>query len=101
MHAMAGLLKFVSARGGAAGQRGGVAGALGLLRHRGPDDERIVANDDVVFGAEDLTVTEPVRKATQPVEYPPTGVTAGRYLIVLDGAVYNAQELRAELEEDR
>ncbi|MFI5908847.1 asparagine synthase (glutamine-hydrolyzing) [Dactylosporangium sp. NPDC051541] len=96
---MAGLLTFVSARGGAAAQRDAVADALGLMRHRGPDDERIVANDDVVFGAEHLTVSD--LRTTQPVTYPPTGVTAGRYLIVLDGAVHNAAELRAELEEDR
>nr|BFE62340.1 asparagine synthase (glutamine-hydrolyzing) [Dactylosporangium thailandense] len=96
---MAGLLTFVSARGGAAGQRDAVADALGLLRHRGPDDEGIVANDDVVFGAEQLTVSE--HRSAQPATYPPMGVTAGRYLIVLDGALYNAGELRAELVEDR
>ncbi|GAA3269728.1 asparagine synthase (glutamine-hydrolyzing) [Dactylosporangium vinaceum] len=96
---MAGLLTFVSARGGAAAQRDAVADALGLLRHRGPDDERIVADDDVIFGAEHLTVAE--TRTTQPVTYPPAGVTAGRYMIVLDGAILNAAELRAELEEDR
>ncbi|WP_426510989.1 asparagine synthase (glutamine-hydrolyzing) [Dactylosporangium sp. McL0621] len=97
---MAGLLTFVSARGGAAAQRDAIADALGLMRHRGPDDERIVGNDDVIFGAEDLQLTDKPDK-TQPIEYPPTGVTAGRYLIVLDGAVYNAAQLRAELEEER
>ncbi|WP_433614609.1 asparagine synthase (glutamine-hydrolyzing) [Dactylosporangium sp. CA-139114] len=96
---MAGLLTFVSARGGAAGQRDAVADALGLLRHRGPDDEGIVADDDVVFGAEQLTVSE--HRSAQPARYPPLGVTAGRYLIVLDGALYNAAQLRAELVEER
>ncbi|MEV8512538.1 asparagine synthase (glutamine-hydrolyzing) [Dactylosporangium sp. NPDC051484] len=97
---MAGLLSFVSARGGAAAHRDAIADALGLLRHRGPDEERVVANDDVVFGAQRLTVTDPPG-GRQPLSYPPTGVTAGRYLIVLDGAVYNAAELRAELVEER
>jgi asparagine synthase (glutamine-hydrolysing) len=100
MLAMAGLLTFVSTRGGAAAQRDAVADALGRLRHRGPDEERIVATDDVVFGVERLAVTD-APGGRQPVPYPPTGVTAGRYLIALDGAVYNAEELRAELIEER
>ncbi|MEV6925721.1 asparagine synthase (glutamine-hydrolyzing) [Dactylosporangium sp. NPDC051485] len=97
---MAGLLTFVSARGGAAARRDAIADALGLMRHRGPDEERVVATDDVVFGAERLAVND-AAGGRQPVSYPSSGITAGRYLVVLDGAVVNAEELRAELAEER
>ncbi|GGM13262.1 asparagine synthase (glutamine-hydrolyzing) [Dactylosporangium sucinum] len=97
---MAGLLTFVSARGDAATHRDAVEDALGLLRHRGPDDRRVVATDEVVFAVHRLAVTDSIGGA-QPLSYPPLGVTAGRYLIAFDGAVHNAAELRAELIEQR
>jgi asparagine synthase (glutamine-hydrolysing) len=97
---MAGLLTFVSARGRAAGHRDAVVDALELLRHRGPDDTNVVVTDDVVFGADRLAVRD-LTGGRQPVSFPPMGVTRGRYLIVFDGAVYNADALRAELVEDR
>ncbi|WP_238015795.1 asparagine synthase (glutamine-hydrolyzing) [Dactylosporangium sp. AC04546] len=97
---MAGLLTFVSARGNAAAHRDAVEDALGLLRHRGPDDRRVVATDEVVFAVHRLVVTGGAG-GVQPLSYPPLGVSAGRYLIAFDGAVYNAAELRAELIEQR
>ncbi|GAA0723543.1 asparagine synthase (glutamine-hydrolyzing) [Dactylosporangium roseum] len=97
---MAGLLTFVSARGNASAHRDQIADALELMRHRGPDEHRVVATDDVVFAANRLIVTD-FTGGRQPVTYPPGGVTAGRYVIVLDGAVYNAGELREELIEER
>jgi asparagine synthase (glutamine-hydrolysing) len=97
---MAGLLTFVSARGRAAAHRDAITDALELLRHRGPDDTNVVVTDDVVFGADRLAVKD-VTGGRQPVSFPPMGVTRGRYLIVFDGAIYNADALRAELIEDR
>ncbi|MEV4512003.1 asparagine synthase (glutamine-hydrolyzing) [Dactylosporangium sp. NPDC049525] len=97
---MAGLLTFVSARGRAAGHRDAIVDALELLRHRGPDDANVVVTDDVVFGADRLAVKD-LTGGRQPVSFPSMGVTRGRYLIVFDGAVYNADALRAELVEDR
>src|SRR3569833_1646652 len=97
---MAGLVTFVSAWGDAATQREAISAALDRVAHRGPDDTSVAATADVVFGAGRLAVTD-VAHGRQPVEYPPNGVTRGRYLIVLDGSVYNAAELRAELVEDR
>src|SRR3569833_2627021 len=97
---MAGLVTFVSAWGDAATQREAISAALDRVAHRGPDDTSVAATADVVFGAGRLAVTD-VAHGRQPVEYPPSGVTRGRYLIVLDGSVYNAAELRAELVEDR
>jgi asparagine synthase (glutamine-hydrolysing) len=100
MATMAGLLTFVSARGNAAAHRDAVADALERIQHRGPDDSSLVATADVVFGAHRLAVTDLVR-GRQPLSYPPDGVTAGRYLIVFDGAIYNAAELRAEMINER
>jgi asparagine synthase (glutamine-hydrolysing) len=87
MTTMAGLLTFVSARGDAATRRDAVVDALFSLAHRGSSTE-VLATADVIFGG-------------GPTRYPPDGVTAGRYVIAFDGAVYNAAELRAQLIEER
>ncbi len=100
MATMAGLLTYVSARGDAAAHREAIAGALERVAHRGPDDTSLVTTADVAFGAHRLAVTD-IDRGRQPLSYPPDGVTSGRYLIVLDGTVYNAEELRAELVEER
>src|SRR5258706_15180123 len=97
MAIMAGLLTFVSARGDAAAHRDAIADALELLQHRGPDDTSLVATNDVVFGAHRLAVTD-IEHGRQPFSFPPE---SGRYLIVLDGSIYNAGELRPELSEER
>src|SRR5262245_20920094 len=93
MASMAGLLTFVSARGDAVAHQDAVAEALERLQHRGPDDRDVVATRDVVFGAHRLAVTD-VELGRQPFAFPPE---SGRYLIVLDGSIYNAEELREEL----
>ena len=85
---MAGLLTFVSARGDASAHREAVADALQRIHHRGSGAEpEIIVKSSVVFGA----------VGQQPLSYP----VDGRYLIVFDGAIYNAAELRAELIEER
>jgi len=84
---MAGLLTFVSARSDAARREEAIRAALDKLRHRhyhGGGAVEVSANRDVVFAGE-------------PLSYPETG----RYLIVFDGAIANADALRAELAEER
>jgi asparagine synthase (glutamine-hydrolysing) len=96
---MCGLLTFVSARGDAAAHRDAVSDALESIRHRGPDDSHVVVvGGDVVAGANRLAVND-VTHGRQPLAYPPDGPHVGRYLVVFDGALYNAAELRAELRE--
>lgn len=99
MAPMAGLLTFVSARGGAAAYRDAIADALELLQHRGPDATSVVATDDVVFGVSRLVVSGGL-PGEQPLAYPPDGPIRGRYLIAFDGAIYNAAQLRTELVEE-
>ncbi len=80
---MAGLLTFVSARGDAVVREEAITAAFDKLRHRG-SDLAVTATRDVVFAGE-------------PMSYPETG----RYLIVFDGAIANADALREELAEER
>src|SRR2546429_111268 len=50
MHAMCGILTFISSRGDAAGYRQAVSDALESLHHRGPDDTGVeVFGRDVIF----------------------------------------------------
>lgn len=88
MTTMAGLLTFVSARGDATARRDAVVDALFSLAHRGSSTSDVFASSEIVFGG-------------TPLKYPPDGVTAGRYVIAFDGAIYNAAELRTQLEEER
>jgi asparagine synthase (glutamine-hydrolysing) len=83
MALMAGLLTFVSARSGAVGREEAIAAALDKLRHRG-GELTVTATRDVVFAGE-------------PLSFPETG----RYVIVFDGAIANAEALREELRDER
>jgi asparagine synthase (glutamine-hydrolysing) len=59
------------------------------LRHRGPDDHRILARPDAAMGAERLRITDPRPEAAQPFED-----SAGAVWLACNGAVYNARSLR-------
>jgi len=80
---MAGLLTFVSARSDAARREEAITAALDKLWHRG-SDLAVTTTRDAVFAGE-------------PLSFPETG----RYLIVFDGAIANADELREELIDER
>ncbi len=80
---MAGLLTFVSARSDAAMREEAITSAAEKLRHRGAAVE-VTGTRDVVFAGESLTFPE-----------------TGRYLIVFEGAIVNADVLRDELVEER
>ncbi|MBU2677983.1 MAG: asparagine synthase (glutamine-hydrolyzing) [Gammaproteobacteria bacterium] len=62
------------------------------LTHRGPDDRGIHVNDAIALGCTLL-------RTRGPSESPqPTLSEDGNFLAILDGAIYNGDELRAELE---
>jgi len=60
-----------------------------LLQHRGPDANGTQISSHAVFGAQRLRIIDPSPAADQPLTDP-----SERYWIVLNGAVYNAPELR-------
>lgn len=64
----------------------------GALVHRGPDDEGIFSKEEVALGCRLLRTGGP-QEANQPVSN-----AAGDIQAVMDGAIYNADILRAELE---
>jgi len=69
-----------------------VPAMLGLLKHRGPDDSGIHAEDDVGLGMTRLSIID-LATGQQPMSDP-----TGRYWIVFNGEIYNFRQLRSELE---
>jgi asparagine synthase (glutamine-hydrolysing) len=62
------------------------------LRHRGPDSSGIVAGDGFALAAQRLAITD-IQHGDQPIANEDSSV-----VVVLNGAVYNHEELRGELE---
>jgi asparagine synthase (glutamine-hydrolysing) len=87
----------VSARADAA-----VAGALHLMRHRGPDEPGTWTDPGTegsqgcaVFGFNRLSIID-IAHSHQPLRWGPPE-TPGRYVLVFNGEIYNYLELRDEL----
>ncbi|MEV6932646.1 asparagine synthase (glutamine-hydrolyzing) [Dactylosporangium sp. NPDC051485] len=91
---MCGLLVFLSADGTA--DRPALAAALERLRHRGPDETSMVAEDGVVFGFARLAIVDRAH-SHQPGHYPVEGPQQGRWTVVFNGELYNYRQLRADL----
>lgn len=72
-----------------------LAGMTDVLRHRGPDDEGLWSSADrrVALGHRRLAVID-----LSPGGHQPMTDATGRLQIVLNGEIYNFQELRAQLE---
>ena len=69
--------------------------ALACLAHRGPDDEGLYHEGRCVLGHRRLSVID-----TSSAGHQPFVDDGGRYAMVLNGEIFNFQQLRARLEED-
>jgi asparagine synthase (glutamine-hydrolysing) len=95
MHDMCGLLAFFSRHGGAGIHADAIASALESMHHRGPDETGTeVVDDQVVLAHKRLSIID-VTSSHEPLPY-----LGGRYLLTLNGEIYNYVELRDELARD-
>src|SRR5437016_1995800 len=67
--------------------------ALERMRRRGPDDEGTWHGEGVVLGHRRLAILDLDRRAVQPMQS-----ICGRYVIVVNGEIYNFRTLRHDLE---
>lgn len=88
---MCGLLGFVSDTGFAVACKDDIAGALDLMRHRGPDESGTWNDDDAVLGFRRLSIID-LERSHQPLPY-----DNGRYWLLFNGEIYNYVELRERL----
>lgn len=89
---MCGIAGFVSLRTTAEERRAAVARMCAAMVHRGPDDEGQATCDAATLGMRRLAIFDPAH-GHQPMVTPD-----GRYTLVFNGAIYNFQALRSELE---
>ncbi len=93
---MCGLTGFLHPGGGsAADMRARVSRMSDCVRHRGPDDEGTWADAEagIAFGFRRLSIIDLTPAGHQPMVSPD-----GRFVLMLNGEIYNFQELRRELE---
>ncbi|MBA3810075.1 MAG: asparagine synthase (glutamine-hydrolyzing) [Caulobacteraceae bacterium] len=89
---MCGIAGVIRPTGGRTDQ-GVMAAMLAALRHRGPDDEGMWNEDGAWLGHRRLSIIDLSASGRQPM------VSAcGRYVIVLNGEIYNHPALRLEVE---
>jgi len=67
--------------------------ALGMLKHRGPDNSQVWHKGKVILGHTRLSIIDLSESANQPLSD-----VSSRYWIVLNGEIYNYLEIRQELE---
>ena len=68
------------------------------IKHRGPDDEGVFADDSVTLGHVRLAIIDLSKAGKQPMVYEHNGRLI---TIVFNGEIYNFESIRKELEEKR
>jgi asparagine synthase (glutamine-hydrolysing) len=66
---------------------------LGAIAHRGPDDEGLWRDGPVCFGQRRLSIIDP-----SPAGHQPMVSESGRWVMTMNGEIYNFPELRRRLE---
>ncbi len=88
---MCGLIGFLSANAGADSVAASIDDSLHDMRHRGPDEGGVWADDDVVIGFRRLSIID-IDHSHQPLPW-----MDGRYHLIFNGEIYNYLELRERL----
>ena len=91
---MCGLIGFLSANGDTAVATADIEVSLNEMRHRGPDEAGVWADDDVVIGFRRLSIID-IDHSHQPLPY-----LQDRYHLIFNGEIYNYLELRERLARD-
>lgn len=91
---MCGILGMYGPNDGKPQYADAVQAALPQMHHRGPDDTRVWADDEVVLGFSRLSIID-IEGSAQPMPY-----DDGRYHIIFNGEIYNYLELRSQLTEE-
>ena len=91
---MCGIAGFWRMEGREPGLDGIIAGMADSLRHRGPDDQGLWqdAQTGVALAHRRLSILD-----LSPLGHQPMASSSGRYQLVYNGEIYNAEDLRAEL----
>ena len=87
---MCGITGFAATAGAAPSD---LQSAVDRLRHRGPDDRGVWADDTAQLGFARLAIIDLSANGFQPMHSPD-----GRYVIVFNGEIYNFPALREDLE---
>ncbi len=66
---------------------------LEAMRHRGPDDEGVFEEDGVCLGHRRLSIIDTSQAGHQPMRS-----ACGRYVITVNGEIYNFRQLKGEVE---
>ena len=93
-----GLLGLLTGDASAENAVGTIAGAIGCMHHRGPDETGTWHDDDIVFGFARLSIID-IEHSHQPLRWGPPEAPE-RYALVFNGEIYNYLEIRAELSRD-
>lgn len=89
---MCGIVGYWAAREGGAGSRAVTQGMADTLAHRGPDAGAVWSEGGLALGHRRLSVVDLSQAGAQPM------VSAcGRYVIVYNGEIYTAADMRADL----
>jgi asparagine synthase (glutamine-hydrolysing) len=89
---MGGMTGCLALADGAGPDAQWVGGAVTRIAHRGPDDEGLFTDSDLALGFRRLAVVDPSGGGRQPMHS-----ADGRYVVVLDGEIYNQVELAQRL----
>ncbi|HSY53552.1 MAG TPA: hypothetical protein VK785_03845, partial [Opitutaceae bacterium] len=89
---MCGIAGFVSNTAAPAEREAAVLRMCTAMWHRGPDDDGLVTQGEATLGMRRLAIFDPANG------HQPMATADGRFHLVLNGAIYNHRELRAELE---
>jgi asparagine synthase (glutamine-hydrolysing) len=89
---MGGMAGCLALAGGAGPDTGWVGRAVARVAHRGADDEAFFADPDLALGFRRLAAIDPSAAARQPMHS-----ADGRFVLVLDGEIYNHVELARRL----